>query len=74
MSKRIDSIWLQNFKEAKEQEVVIPIKKPGVCDTCCKGTFTLKVENHVLLRLCKTCNELYNPDTNTIIRKGVMGK
>ncbi|QIQ61269.1 hypothetical protein Sam46_gp68 [Bacillus phage vB_BcM_Sam46] len=75
MSKRIDSVWLQNFKKEEAQEVAAaPVKKAGVCETCCKGSFTLHVENHTLLRLCKTCNELYNPDTDKIIRKGVMEK
>lgn len=73
MSKRIDSIWKQNFVKAEKVKEVIAerLERSGVCNTCNKGAFTLAIEDHQLLRLCKNCKELYNPDTNTIIRKGV---
>lgn len=64
--------WSDNFvTEEEKQEAAAPVKRSGVCDTCSKGSFTLQVENHVLLRLCKNCKELYNPDTDKVIRKGV---
>ncbi|QGF21767.1 hypothetical protein Sam112_gp65 [Bacillus phage vB_BcM_Sam112] len=71
MSKRIDSVWLQNFKKEEAQEIAAaPVKKAGVCDTCNKGAFTLRMHEHQMLRLCKNCKELYNPDTDKVIRKG----
>ena len=62
--------WTDNFIKPEEQEEQAPKERPGVCPTCDNGTFTLKIHKHFLLRCCKSCFEVYNTDTNNVIRKG----
>jgi hypothetical protein len=53
-------------------EWVRPInERPGRCRTCSGGAFKLALLKGELLRCCKTCKEIVNPDfPDVIIRQG----
>jgi hypothetical protein len=48
-----------------------PLKeRPGRCGNCAGGGFKLAIVKHQLLRCCKTCQEVINPDSGEIKRRG----
>jgi Zn ribbon nucleic-acid-binding protein len=52
-----------------------PWEKPkteqiGRCSNCGHGSFTLAMHKRDLLRMCKKCLEVINPDTGQLIRQG----
>jgi len=70
MSNKQDELW-RKLQKVEEEEEQAPALRHGVCPTCNNGSFTLEIHKHSLLRCCKTCLEVYNTDTNKVIRKGV---
>lgn len=57
--------------EAVVSEWVRPLKeRAGHCSTCGKTSFELKIWKHQLLRRCRNCDEVFNIDTEKIIREG----
>lgn len=45
-------------------------ERPGRCGNCANAGFKLAVVKGQLLRNCKKCSEVINPETKKIIRKG----
>lgn len=45
-------------------------ERMGRCSNCANGGFTLAMVKGQLLRCCKKCKMVINPDTNKIIREG----
>ncbi|PEJ56168.1 hypothetical protein CN692_18755 [Bacillus sp. AFS002410] len=63
--------WNELFKkddlETNEQEFV----RPGICTNCGHGSFKLKIVKHRLLRGCKKCGEVIDPENMKVLRKGI---
>jgi hypothetical protein len=75
MPKR--ATWKDNFVKADDNTPPEPQKRPGLCDNCKGGSFSLglgkgTLKGH-LMRLCKTCGEILNTDTMKIVRSGKDG-
>jgi hypothetical protein len=78
MPKRAKS-WADNF--IKENNTPSePQKRPGLCDNCQGGSFSLglgkgTLKGH-LMRLCKNenCGEVLDTDTMKIVRRGKSGR
>lgn len=71
MNKR--ATWKDNFKQPEEPPAIRP-KRAGICSNCENGSFTLglgknSLKGH-LLRCCKLCGQIENPDTGQILRSG----
>lgn len=49
-----------------EQEIV----RPGICTNCGHGSFKLKIVKRRLLRGCKKCGEVIDPENMKVLRKG----
>lgn len=47
-------------------------ERSGRCACCGHAHFELRMHKSQLLRRCRNCNEVYNIDTEKIIRKGVI--
>ena len=47
-------------------------ERSGRCRTCAGAKFESKIHKHQLLRRCRNCNEVYNIDTEKVVRKGVI--
>lgn len=45
-------------------------ERPGRCGNCAGGSFKLAIHKGQLLRCCKTCKEVINPDTGKVTRGG----
>jgi len=62
--------WKDLFKpdamEKDEQEFI----RPGICTNCGHGSFKLKIVKHRLLRGCKKCGEVIDPENMKVLRKG----
>ncbi|SFD44624.1 hypothetical protein [Bacillus sp. UNCCL81] len=62
--------WNDLFKtdeiKTDEQEIV----RPGICTNCEHGSFKLKIVKHRLLRGCKKCGEVIDPENMKVLRKG----
>jgi Zn ribbon nucleic-acid-binding protein len=69
------NLWRKAVTEEPEDvENPVPVvtTKPGRCGTCNNGDkFKLVIEQHVLIRHCIHCGEIYNPDTRKVLKPGV---
>lgn len=45
-------------------------ERAGRCYSCGSGAFTLKVENHDIIRICKNCESKFNVDRNLKLGDG----
>ncbi|PEL12687.1 hypothetical protein [Bacillus sp. AFS017336] len=62
-----NDLFQKNYMEQDEQEVV----RPGICANCGHGSFKLKIVKHRLLRGCKKCGEVIDPDNMKVLSKGM---
>lgn len=73
MTKKKTFTWKDNFT-VEEETPSEPQKRVGTCSNCDYGSFTLGLGKGrlkgVLLRQCKSCLQVENPDTGEVIRKG----
>lgn len=76
-SAKDKSIAKVKYKVCKLCEAIVqPWKRPmkdrdGRCCFCGNGSFTLMFRNRVLLRECKKCKGVINPDTKEVIENGI---
>jgi hypothetical protein len=45
-------------------------ERDGRCRNCGNASFKSAIWKHDILRKCKTCDEVYNIDQETVVRKG----
>ena len=49
--------------DQEEQERRKDERRPGLCDKCGRGRFSLRMENRHLVRTCKHCGHEINPES-----------